>query len=374
MDYKYLKYLKNKSVQGLWATNIIPQKKQYDFIITIPCYNESNYIFKTLDSISSQDSSLLDNTLVIIIINNSENEREEIKKDNNITYQKIIKSNYNYESVVIDCYSDGNALKNKIAGVGMARKIGCDIGLQYSHPSSLFCFIDADTKIDANYLKSIELSYKRHNWNGATVMFKHINDEPKTTKIIKEYEKFLNTTSRLLEKNGSPYSYVPIGSSMICNMKSYVSVGGMNTKKAAEDFYFLQELEKVFGVFKIKQILVYPSSRYAPRAYLGTSSRLTKCIHNELTIDSLYYTKSSFQILNKWLLLALKSEKKSYYQMLEECNSLDDKLVNFLEQYNFKNAWNAINQVPTSKHFEKQFHRWFDAFKTFKLLKYYSFD
>ena len=347
---------------------------EYDFIITIPCYNEYDYIFKTLDSISKQELLLLDNLLVIIVINNSENEIEEIKKNNHATYQKIIGEKYNFEFLVVDSYSKERALKNKIAGVGIARKIGCDIGLEYSHSNSLLCFIDADTKINSHYLQSISSSYKIHNWKAATVMFEHMNDEPKTIKIIKEYEKFLNRTSLLLEKNGSPYSYIPIGSSMICNVKSYISVGGMNTRKAAEDFYFLQELEKTFGVFKIKEILVYPSSRYTPRAYLGTSSRLLKCLNNKLTMDSLYYTDYSFKILNQWLLLALKSEKKSYKEILKECNSLDEKLIIFLEKHNFKNAWKAINQAPTSMHFKKQFHRWFDGFKTFKLLKYYSFD
>ena len=57
-----------------------------------------------------------------------------------------------------------------------------------------------------------------------------------------------------------------------------------------------------------------------------------------------------------------------------KCNLIDEKLIKFLEQYNFNTAWDAINETPTSKHFAQQFHRWFDAFKTFKLLKYYSND
>ena len=374
MDYKYLKYLKKKSIQNLWYTHTAPKKRGYNFIITIPCYNEYDYIFKTLDSISKQEPLLLDSLLVIIVINNSEDEIEEIKKNNHATYQKIIGEKYNFEFVAVDSYSKKRALKNKVAGVGIARKIGCDIGLKYSHDDSLFCFIDADTKINSHYLQTISSSYRRYNWKAATVMFEHMSDESKTIKIIREYEKFLNKTSELLEKNGSPYNYIPIGSSMICNVKSYVSVGGMNTRKAAEDFYFLQELQKAFGVFKIKEVLVYPSSRYTPRAYLGTSSRLLKCLNKELTMDSLYYTDYSFKILNKWLLLALKSEKKSYKEILKECDFLDKKLIVFLEQHNFKNAWRAINQAPTSIHFKEQFHRWFDGFKTFKLLKYYSFD
>ena len=39
---------------------------------------------------------------------------------------------------------------------------------------------------------------------------------------------------------------------------------------------------------------------------------------------------------------------------------------------NFKKAWEGITNSSSNIHFKKQFHRWFDAFKTFKLLKYYS--
>ena len=374
MNHKYLKYLKNKSVSNLWSFNTPPKKGKYDIVITIPCYNEYAYIFKTLNSISKQHSTLLNKTLVVIVINNAKNDDKEIKKNNDSTYNKLMLSKYDFDISIVDCYLKSKALPEKTAGVGMARKIACDMSLNYMKPNSLFCFIDADTKISDDYLTQINQSYKKYNWNAATVMFKHQNDEPKTDKIIQEYESFLVSTSNLLEHSGSPYNYIPIGSSMICNMKSYVSIGGMNTRKAAEDFYFLQELQKVFGVFKIKQILIYPSSRFTTRVYLGTSSRLLKCINGELKIKSLYYTKRAFEILKEWLTLALNSQSKPYLEITMKCNLIDEKLIKFLEQYNFNNAWDAINESPTSKHFEQQFHRWFDAFKTFKLLKYYSND
>ena len=72
--------------------------------------------------------------------------------------------------------------------------------------------------------------------------------------------------------------------------------------------------------------------------------------------------------------MALKSEKKTYCEISEACDSIDENLLKFLNEYNFQKAWKGINEAPTSHHFKKQFHRWFDGFKTFKLLKYYSYD
>ena len=48
----------------------------------------------------------------------------------------------------------------------------------------------------------------------------------------------------------------------------------MNTKKATEDFYFLQAIAKYTKVHKIKDCLVHPSSRNENRVYLGTGFRI----------------------------------------------------------------------------------------------------
>ena len=159
---------------------------------------------------------------------------------------------------------------------------------------------------------------------------------------------------------------------MLCTKGSYISSGGMNRRKAAEDFYFLQELQKTVGVFYIKDVLIYPSSRYLNRSYLGTSTRLKKCLDGELDINSLYYSSKSFKILSRWIDTALAAREKSYLLILEECYKIDSNLPELLIKLNFKKSWNGIINAPSYNHFEKQFHRWFDAFKTLKLLKYYS--
>ena len=92
----------------------------------------------------------------------------------------------------------------------------------------------------------------------------------------------------------------------------------------------------------------------------------------ELDINSLYYSSKSFKILSGWINTALAAKEKSYLLILEECDKIDSNLPELLIKLNFKKAWNGIINAPSYNHFEKQFHRWFDAFKTLKLLKYYS--
>ena len=372
MNHKYQKYLDKKSVHHKWDIQKLPQKKIFDFIITIPCYDEYEYLFKTLESINKQDRQLLQSTLVSIVINNSNIERKRIVNNNYKTFQKLLEAKYDYELIIIDAFSIDNALNEKDAGVGMARKISVDITLEWCHSNSIICFIDADTKLSKDYLFTVHSSYMKNKWKAATVNFKHSRDEPKTVELIDNYENFLKETSINLKNSGSPYSYIPLGSTMLCTQNGYTSVGGMNKRKAAEDFYFLQELQKTVEVFHINDTLIYPSSRYLNRSYLGTSTRLKKCLDGELDINSLYYSSKAFKILSKWIDTALATKEKSYLLLLGECDKINSDLPDLLIKLNLKKAWCGIINAPSYNHFEKQFHRWFDAFKTLKLLKYYS--
>ena len=87
-------YIDRKSVQDKWTPKQDYKNKQFDFIISIPCYDEYDYLFKTLKSINNQNQKILDNTLVSIVINNSEKEIDEIIYNNWKTYEKILQSKF----------------------------------------------------------------------------------------------------------------------------------------------------------------------------------------------------------------------------------------------------------------------------------------
>ena len=159
MNHKYKKYLDKKSVHLIWPPNYLPEKKLFDFIISIPCYDEYEYLFKTLDSINKQDDMLLKKSLVSIAINNSNKENQKIINNNKRTYNKLVVANYKFEMLIMDAFSENKSLDEKEAGVGLARKIAVDNTLDYSHSNSIICFIDADTELSKNYLTVIHSSY-----------------------------------------------------------------------------------------------------------------------------------------------------------------------------------------------------------------------
>ena len=366
------KYLKKRAVKGPWKIyNTLPPKK-YDIVICIPCYRENDFIFETLESLNNQNYKNLSQVLVVVVVNNSDIDDLKVIEDNQITFSKLISNNYNYDLGVVDAYSDKLSLRKNEAGVGMARRIGMDLSIKFLRPSSVMCLLDADTIVSEEYIESILSDYNYKQWNSCTVSFSHRLNIPETKAHIIEYEKLLKETSHHMMLSGSPYFPVPLGPTIICTVESYVAVGGMNKKKASEDFYFLQELIKYGNTALISKELVYPSSRISIRAYLGTGVRMRNCISGDLDIDSLYYSSNSYSVLKKWISLGSKSYQLSFSDLSKSIDLIHPKLKEFLYEFDIDSVWDSLHEAPTKDHFTQQFHRWFDAFKTRKLLKYFT--
>ena len=107
------KYLEKRSFIQYAKTSTIPKKKYYEKFIIIPCYDEFDFIFKTLDSINNQNLSDLENTLIIIVINNSEDDSQTVKNNNKRTYYALMDCKFNFELTLIDCFSKKNMFKKK---------------------------------------------------------------------------------------------------------------------------------------------------------------------------------------------------------------------------------------------------------------------
>ena len=365
------KYFRKRS-ENQWALNKTPIRNNYDFFIIVPAKAEKKYLPFLIQSISNQNKKYLDNCLVIIVINNSKKEPIETINNNQQTIEYVSNTTFNFELCYVDASTHTNTLPIKKAGVGLARKIGCDLALKYCNSSSILCFTDADATLSDNYLKIIYKYYNQYNCGCAIVSFKHQeHHNPIINKNIREYEKFLFKTAKNLKKAGSPYGYVTLGSCITCTANAYISVGGMNRMKATEDFYFLQELTKHFGTINsINDKIVYPSSRISERVFLGTGYRMKKIIEGE-EINNLYFSNQSFNYLYQFLLIIKKSHDSSLNELLDKTKDIP-KLNDFLIHQGINKVWDSLKKNIDYKKFISQFDRWFDGLKTIKFLKYYS--
>jgi hypothetical protein len=64
-------------------------------------------------------------------------------------------------------------------------------------------------------------------------------------RAITSYELHLRYLVHAMRWAGHPFAYQTVGSSMAVRRKAYLSLGGMNTRQAGEDFYFLQKFIEV---------------------------------------------------------------------------------------------------------------------------------
>ncbi|MCX8079721.1 MAG: hypothetical protein N3F09_00625 [Bacteroidia bacterium] len=194
----------------------------------------------------------------------------------------------------------------KTAGVGMARKAGMDEVIRHCtnlHMDSWLICLDADCKVDKNYIKALSYVCYRKEVQNLCIHFEHPYQE-ESNLVLKEgiiaYELFLRYYRHALHFTGHPHAYYTIGSSMGTRIKNYVKSGGMNKRKAGEDFYFLGKLFVYGGTYELTETTVYPSCRISRRVPFGTGNAQMKYFANP---DKSYpvYDFGIFEMLREFL-------------------------------------------------------------------------
>ncbi len=365
--------------------------KNFSNIVVIPAICEYENIKTLLSSLVKLKPKYFSSTLFLFVVNNKEEISEEIKLDNkktiallkdiihkknktnNALISSVHKSNINLG--FIDASTEGRELPDKKAGVGLARKIGMDNALKlfdYTNSSKniLIC-LDADCRVSENYLSEIVETFNKEKINAAVIRYEHdIKKNNEETKAIICYEIFLRYYHLGLLYAGSPYSVPTIGSAMACDAESYVHVEGMNKRKAAEDFYFLEKLAKSYKIRQINKAVVYPAGRKSWRVPFGTGQRVERFLSNKKD-EYVLFNPLSFDILKNWLSLFLSSAEDDPLSILNETKKISDNLYNFLNEQNFLNIITEIRKnSKTSRQFYNQKVKWFDGFKTLKLIHY----
>ena len=77
-----------------------------------------------------------------------------------------------------------------------------------------------------------------------------------------------------------PFAFHTIGSSMAVRASSYMRQGGMNKRKAGEDFYFQQKIIPLCGFTECNSTVVYPSPRPSYRVPFGTGRAMLGYLQN----------------------------------------------------------------------------------------------
>lgn len=369
-------YLKKRTSDTWKIANNHP--KYFQNIIVVPSISESQNLPVFIKSLEQNDELELHNTLLLIVVNNSVSSTESVKEDNKKTLEYLRNLQTKINLSFVDACSYGKEMDDKNGGVGLARKIGMDLALTkfdyLSITKNIIICTDADCEVDSNYLLEISGDFNRHNYEAAVVNFAHdISGDDEETKAIICYEIFLRYYVLGLSFAKSDYAFHTIGSTMLCTPEAYVKVEGMNKRKAAEDFYFLEKLAKIYPIGEIKSTFVHPSKRGSWRVPFGTGRSVERYLSN-IKDEYQLYDPRSFIVLKNWLEVfndRSLSQPELVSGSLNIAKNIHPALFNFLTQQDFQNFVKKVllNNKNRSEA-EKQKHFWFDAFKTLKLIHY----
>tara|TARA_R110002096_G_scaffold135456_2_gene287247 strand:- start:152812 stop:154053 length:1242 start_codon:yes stop_codon:yes gene_type:complete len=331
--------------------------------LVVPAYNED--ISGFLRGLNTIDCSLPNQLEIIIVLNHSVQEKNEIKERHEQQFQEF--HDTELKAGIKVHFIKAFDLKSKHAGVGLARKIGMDEAVKrfesLNYPGLIVC-LDADCKVKQNYFDSL-LKAEREAWKGLALSYEHpLEDLPSDhLRSIINYEIFLRYYSLALHEINYPHYFQTVGSSMACRSDLYCKIGGMNRRKAGEDFYFLHKVFPHGSFCNWTETTVFPSPRKSDRVPFGTGKAMLAEEQGLKDYSRLYHPS-----IYKELKILFK-DLAQLYRGLEDFAS--PMFSHFLkDQKLFEELKKLAARSKSCKSFETNFYFWFDGFKLMKFLHF----
>jgi len=281
--------------------------------------------------------------------------------------------------LVVDRCSGAFALPEG-QGVGLARKIGCDIALALHDAgrvrSRWIRTTDADVKMSRDgFHEPVGGSADADPVAAMIAPFRHDVDlRSREGSALAVYEVSLRYYVLGLEASRSPYAFHTIGSTLSIDASSYARVRGFPRRRAAEDFYLLNKLAKVGAVLTPSIGPLMIRQRESDRVPFGTG-KATASISALGDIDAhKMYDARVFRGVARWMELleavattgdaniaadALRAPQDGIVSDLARCLEVEEVVERsraFVAQYGHAHSR------------RRQLHGWFDAFRTLKLI------
>jgi hypothetical protein len=346
-----------------------------ELIVVIPAFNEVS-LLPVLDSLKDASSESI-STQIIVIFNAAENSPEEIKKRNQAAYEEVIqwksKSSSDFFQIHPELYQELNPKK---AGVGLGRKLGMDLAANKFRDSGyngIIVCLDADCLVEKNYFTEIHHFFKSNpKIQGCNIKFEHRFEEGdgNLQEAIIQYEIHLRYYRMALILCDYPYAFHTVGSCMAVTRDAYIKSKGMNTKKAGEDFYFLQKIFSQYEFGEINSTTVYPLGRLSDRVPFGTGAALSKWKESN-TNTILTYQFDAFMELRDFLKKLHQLDSFEEWTEFFDFESKTSIIHKFLIEEGFPSDFiNIVANTRNKDQLRPKFYRWFNNFKILKCLNY----
>ncbi len=339
-----------------------------DIIVVIPAYAEPHLV-DTLHSLYSCDRRNL-SVEVLVVINQPEDAQESAVKMNSESLSTCRAFAQRYGRRDFALHATRVMLPVRKAGVGLARKIGMDQALrrfQQIGKDGIIVNLDADCTCAPNYFREIFQFFKGKMFEAAGIYFEHPmpSDEHERQAII-DYELHLRYFINAQRYMQLPFAYHTIGSSMAVTAAGYQKMGGMNSRKAGEDFYFLHKFIAVGRFGEVLTTTVYPQGRPSHRVPFGTGRAVGKILSGSAQLT--YHLKPILTLdgLEHRLDVLYKTRDVERW-----CQGLPDPLQSFFLQGGWISKFEEIKKETSNSSTFK--NRFFQRFNAFQLMKYLHF-
>lgn len=339
-------------------------------IVVIPAYKEPD-LDLTLISLANCENPGCD-VVVLVVINQSETDDEETNIKNGNCKNSVLALKQRLPEWLSLTFLEPPPFPQKFAGPGLARKVGMDEAVRWfsetNNSNGIILSLDADSTVSSTYLLAVKMAFENPLVRAVSIFFEHPLSGDESSDVypaIIRYELYLRYYINALRVAGYPYAFQTIGSSFAVRADVYARSGGMNRRKAGEDFYFLHKLIPDGGFFDLTTTTVYPSSRKSDRVPFGTGRAVMDYTEKG---DPNYpvYHPDIFNDIKTFLeireldnfssdsISAFLDSLPSSLQICRKQRGVDDRLEEI----------SANSSTPES--FKKRFLRWFDGFEVLK--------
>jgi hypothetical protein len=370
--------------------------RTFGHVLVIPAFDEGESLFRTLQTIPAGP---LGDVLTVLVINAPADAPPEVHFRSAELIRRL-GAQYGKESVpasssgfrwlahprgVLLCVDrTGNRPLPNGQGVGLARKIGCDIALQLhiqgNVRSAWIHTTDADVELPADYFERAPFVLNGKAPAALLYPFWHQREPlPTLADAMDRYELFLRYYVLGLADAGSPYAFHTLGSTLGVHASAYAKVRGFPRRAAGEDFYLLNKLAKVGSIAQLDGAPLIIGGRPSHRVPFGTGAALNQILASAARGEQYKtYAPEVFLHLKVWVAalnrLSEDETRQDPEQYVSSAAALHEgvdptKLYREIADLGFPSALRQIRAISRDPQtLARHLHTWFDAFRTLKLI------
>lgn len=264
----------------------LPPHPNLRLVIVVPAFDED--LSNLLASLAACDLDQAEALELLLVINHPAGHPRAAGHAAQVQQYRALKLRNGLRVYSLDACS----LPPREAGVGLARKLGMDQALArlaaVAH-DGLIVGLDADCQVSPNYLQVL-LTEETRSWRALALRFAHplLGLPPHERQRIIDYEIWLRYYVLALRWAQYPWAWHTVGSSMAVRASAYAEVGGMNRRRAGEDFYFLHKLMPGGAFGESRALCVYPAARRSSRVPFGTGRAMLEMAQGQKDFGRLY--------------------------------------------------------------------------------------